>query len=117
MPPFNRFAPSKYRNQLLEPHKLDKTFTELPATTPAVAPNGRTIDCGDECLAVSLGLNSHKQQLSLGNAVGLIDWTEPGKFGGKIEKVEVGGPVADLVWSGIETKCLGVVASSTVESY
>jgi hypothetical protein len=62
MPPFNRFTSSKYRNQLLEPHKLDKTFTELPAITPAVAPNGRTIDCGDEYLAVSLGSILHGQR-------------------------------------------------------
>jgi hypothetical protein len=55
MPPFSRFAPSKYKNQLLEPAKADGKFAELPPVTPSAAVNGRSIVCGDELLAVSLG--------------------------------------------------------------
>jgi len=55
MPP-NRFAPSKYKNQLLEPSKSDKRFSELPSIVPPGL-NGRTISCNDELLAVSLGTN------------------------------------------------------------
>jgi hypothetical protein len=55
MPPFSRFAASKYKNQLLEPSKADKTFSELPSIVPCTSPNGRTIDCGQDRLAVSLG--------------------------------------------------------------
>ena len=56
MPSFNRFAASKYRNQLLEPAKLDGTFQELPALSPVASPNARSIACGDKYLAISLGL-------------------------------------------------------------
>ena len=53
MPPFNRFTPSKYKNQLLEPHKPQTQFTELPSIVPST--NGRTISCGNQFLAISLG--------------------------------------------------------------
>jgi hypothetical protein len=57
MAPFNRFAPSKYKNQLLEPAKNDKSFSELPSIVPATNPNGRSIACGYKNIAFSLGTN------------------------------------------------------------
>ena len=113
MPPFNRFASSKYKNQLLEPAKLDKTFSELPSTVPCTSPNGRTIDCGVDHLALSLG-TSPWNLLIIGTSVGLIDWRDPKKLGGKIERVDVGGRIGDLCWSTVESCVLGVVTSSGV---
>jgi len=48
--------------------------------------------------------------------VGLIDWNEPGKYGGKINRAEVGGGIADLTWSEVERNVLGVVTSSGVHT-
>jgi hypothetical protein len=55
MPPFNRFAPSKYKNQLLEPSKAPNTFSELPAIVPSTSPSGRSLSCNDQHIAFSLG--------------------------------------------------------------
>ena len=103
MPPFNRFAPSKYKNQLLEPAKPQEHFTELPALSPSSSPNSRSLSCGSSHLAVSLG-----------NSVGLIDWSQPRKYGGRIDKVDVGGSVMDLAWSETEEGLLGVVTTGEV---
>jgi hypothetical protein len=48
--------------------------------------------------------------------VGLIDWNEPGKYGGKVNKVEVGGGIVDLTWSEVERDVLGVVTSAGVHT-
>jgi len=105
MPPFNRFASSKYKNQLLEASKPQEHFTELPAVSPSPFSNSRGLACGYSHLAVSLG-----------SSVGLIDWNEPRKYGGRIDKVDVGGSIVDLAWSGIEEGLLGVVTTSDVPS-
>jgi len=57
MAPFNRFAPSKYKNQLLELAKPDQKFSELPPVISSTAVNGRSIVCGDEVLGISLGMS------------------------------------------------------------
>jgi hypothetical protein len=44
----------------------------------------------------------------------LIDWNEPKKLGGKVERVDVGGPITDISFSGVEGKLLGVATSSGV---
>ena len=106
MPPFNRFAPSKYKNQLLEPSKLQDQFTELPSISPSPFANSRGLACGSSHLAVSLG-----------NSVGLIDWNEPRKYGGRIDKVDVGGSIVDLVWSAPEDQLLGVVTTAEVHTF
>src|SRR5271170_5457058 len=105
MPPFNRFAPSKYKNQLLEPSKPQDQFTELPSISPSPFANSRGVACGSSHLAVSLG-----------NSVGLIDWNEPRKYGGRIDKVDVGGSAVDLAWSALEEGMLGVVTTGEVRS-
>ena len=46
--------------------------------------------------------------------MGLIDWSEPGKYGGKVRKTEVGGVIADLAWSDVERDVLGVASPSGV---
>jgi hypothetical protein len=106
MPPFNRFAPSKYKNQLLEPSKPQDQFTELPSLSPSPSANSRSLACGSSHLAVSLG-----------NSVGLIDWNEPRKYGGRIERVDVGGSVVDLAWSALEDGLLGVVTTAEVHKF
>jgi|SRR5277367_3936094 hypothetical protein len=103
MPPFNRFAPSKYKNQFLDPAKPQDHFTELPSLSPSPFANSHSLACGSSHLAVSLG-----------NSVGLVEWNEPRKYGGRINKVDVGGSVVDLVWSGIEEGMLGVVTTREV---
>jgi len=51
----------------------------------------------------------------IGHSVGLIDWKVPKKLGGKAERrIDVGGSVADVCWSQIDTGLLGVVTSSGV---
>jgi hypothetical protein len=51
----SRFAPSKYKNQLLDPAKLEHTFTELPAITPVVGANAHSLAAGSQHIALSLG--------------------------------------------------------------
>ena len=113
MPPFNRFASSKYRNQLLEPGNSEKQFTELPRITSST--NARTIACGHQFLAVSLGTSpSPWSKVMVGTSVGLIDWSEPGKYSGNVRKTEFGGAIADLAWSDVEKDVLGVASPSGV---
>lgn len=107
MPPFNRFAPSKYKNQLLEPSKPGQTFTELPSVVPATSPNGRTISCGPTHLAISLG-QALPYDTDSGTSVGLIEWRDPRKLGGKVQRVDIGFGIGDMVWSETEKGVLGI---------
>lgn len=50
----------------------------------------------------------------MGDSVGLVDWIQPKKLGGKIEKVGAGGSINDLTWSAIENEVLGIATDSGV---
>ena len=47
----------------------------------------------------------------------MIDWNEPRKYGGRIERVDVGGSVVDLAWSALEDGLLGVVTTAEVHKF
>jgi hypothetical protein len=43
--------------------------------------------------------------------VGLIEWREPRKLGGKVQRVDIGFGIGDLVWSETEKGVLGVAGA------
>jgi hypothetical protein len=55
-----------------------------------------------------------RQRLTIGTGVGLIEWSAPGKLGGKCERVEVGGVVADVCASDVQEALFAVATSSGV---
>jgi hypothetical protein len=51
-------------------------------------------------------------------SIGLLDWSTPGKFGGKCsETIDGGGTIADLTWSGVEEGVLGVSTPLGVSAF
>src|SRR5271169_916170 len=58
-----------------------------------------------------------RKWLISGNAVGLVDWNQPRKLGGKVDKtVNIPGETVDLAWSPTQPGVLGIVSSTTVRS-
>jgi hypothetical protein len=52
----------------------------------------------------------------IGTGVGLVEWRAPGKLGGRCERVEVGGLIADVCASDVQEGLFGVATSSGVVS-
>lgn len=58
-----------------------------------------------------------ERELIVGTSIGLLDWSIPGKFGGKCgDRIDGGGAIADLTWSGVEEGVLGVSTASGVRT-
>ena len=52
----------------------------------------------------------------VGSAVGLVEWRKPGKYAGRVDRIDVGSAVADLSFRPFQDGLLGIVAANGVNS-